>query len=357
MNAATQAFATTGLCLCTSALAGLSQSSVTAPGGLAQACAGPQTPGNNPWPGDDFASYHTAAGSDVDEGLFAGNSSDSRSASYSAANYSSSSSGTAAMGVVVGDAHNDAPNNSLFAQADFNGGWKDTFLIANAAYTGQTGYLVFKLHVTGSLAAAKFAGSANLRVAGYKDNARLATNAFFDKGNSDVLGTTWQYGNWALSTGNVNETKNKSVNGVVTFSCPFTFGTTFNLGIYGLARAGMRSASGVAGNSTADAILTKLNWGGIVGVYVDGSPVSGSAVSSGTGINWGLPIGNCPGDLNGDGFVDDSDFVLFVVAYNLLDCADPSMPAGCPSDLTGDGFVDDADFVQFVFAYNNLICP
>ncbi|MGH7245027.1 MAG: hypothetical protein ACREJD_16550 [Phycisphaerales bacterium] len=65
----------------------------------------------------------------------------------------------------------------------------------------------------------------------------------------------------------------------------------------------------------------------------------------------------CPGDLNHDGQVDDADFVFFVVAYNLLDCADPAMPAGCPADLNADGFVDDADFVVFVIAYNNLICP
>lgn len=65
----------------------------------------------------------------------------------------------------------------------------------------------------------------------------------------------------------------------------------------------------------------------------------------------------CPCDLNGDGFVDDADFVIFVVAYNILDCTDPSMPPGCPADFNGDGFVDDADFVIFVPAYNTLLCP
>jgi len=65
----------------------------------------------------------------------------------------------------------------------------------------------------------------------------------------------------------------------------------------------------------------------------------------------------CPGDLNNDGFVDDSDFTIFVVAYNILDCADPAMTPGCPADLNSDGGVDDADFVLFVPAYNELICP
>ncbi|MFN9971738.1 MAG: hypothetical protein ACK58T_17800, partial [Phycisphaerae bacterium] len=65
----------------------------------------------------------------------------------------------------------------------------------------------------------------------------------------------------------------------------------------------------------------------------------------------------CKGDLNADTFVDDSDFVIFANAYNILDCNDPVMPAGCPSDLNNDGFVDDSDFVLFAEAYNNLLCP
>jgi len=64
----------------------------------------------------------------------------------------------------------------------------------------------------------------------------------------------------------------------------------------------------------------------------------------------------CPGDLNQDRQVDDSDFVIFVNAYDILDCSDPAMPSGCPANLDGDGDVDDADFVVFVTAYNALLC-
>ncbi len=65
----------------------------------------------------------------------------------------------------------------------------------------------------------------------------------------------------------------------------------------------------------------------------------------------------CPGDLNADTVVDDTDFVIFADAYNRLDCADPIMPAGCPADLNADASVDDADFVLFAAAYNALLCP
>lgn len=83
--------------------------------------------------------------------------------------------------------------------------------------------------------------------------------------------------------------------------------------------------------------------------------------------NFGLDIGeiaidapfagSCPADLNNDSLVDDADFVIFAAAYNILDCADPSMPAGCTADLNADGLVDDADFVVFVLAYDALLCP
>ncbi len=71
----------------------------------------------------------------------------------------------------------------------------------------------------------------------------------------------------------------------------------------------------------------------------------------------GLCSSPCPADLNGDTLVDDSDFVIFASAYNILVCDDPVMPAGCPADLNGDGLVEDGDFVVFAAAYNELLCP
>lgn len=97
-----------------------------------------------------------------------------------------------------------------------------------------------------------------------------------------------------------------------------------------------------------------VQWGFVVTgpcVWITDAAAYGSVViATGTGSS-------CPGDLNNDGFVDDADFVLFAAAYDLLDCSEPSMPAGCPADLNSDGFVDDSDFVLFVGAYNELICP
>ena len=57
----------------------------------------------------------------------------------------------------------------------------------------------------------------------------------------------------------------------------------------------------------------------------------------------------CPGDLNGDGFVNDDDFQLFATYYDTL--IDPR------ADFTGDGNTDDADFSVFAQNYNELLCP
>ena len=57
----------------------------------------------------------------------------------------------------------------------------------------------------------------------------------------------------------------------------------------------------------------------------------------------------CPGDFNGDGVVEDSDFVLFAGYYDAL--VDPR------GDLNGDGLTEDGDFVIFAGGYDALVCP
>lgn len=64
----------------------------------------------------------------------------------------------------------------------------------------------------------------------------------------------------------------------------------------------------------------------------------------------------CSSDFNCDGFVDDADFSIFSVSYDLLICEDPAMPAMCPCDVNNDGVVDDMDFSLFAVAYDRLLC-
>ncbi len=63
---------------------------------------------------------------------------------------------------------------------------------------------------------------------------------------------------------------------------------------------------------------------------------------------------DCPADLNRayPRVVDDSDFAIFLTAYNIM----ISPPANPDADLNRDGLVDDADFLIFVAAYDRLLC-
>ncbi|MBN8597749.1 MAG: hypothetical protein J0L78_08760 [Planctomycetes bacterium] len=339
--------------------AALTKSNSPAPGGFVQACAGPSTCGCGGWAGDDWFGIYTNALADKHELAFSGNSSASRSASYSSANLSNSASGTAGMGYIQMEASDVFLSTDSFSMGLSNGGWNELFTISHPAHTGQAGILQFTVNVIGRLDATGITGSAVITTTAYKDGAQLMSSPYANPGNSDLIGTDRQYGNWGIATfGNPNA-DGKNVNGVVTYAVPFTFGTQFKLGVYATCRAGQRSSGGFGTPCSSHATLSQFNWGGISNIYANGTPVGGSTILSGTGINWGAPVqpNSCPADINNDGFVDDTDFVLFAAAYNLLDCADPAMPAGCPSDINGDSVVDDADFVVFVSAYNELVCP
>lgn len=80
-----------------------------------------------------------------------------------------------------------------------------------------------------------------------------------------------------------------------------------------------------------------------------------------TGWNWSeitlSATNQCPADMDADGFVNDTDFVLFAGDYNRVSCADSAMPYGCPADINRSGTVDDTDFVLFAQGYDAYVCP
>ncbi|HEX8876144.1 MAG TPA: hypothetical protein VF777_05300 [Phycisphaerales bacterium] len=100
-------------------------------------------------------------------------------------------------------------------------------------------------------------------------------------------------------------------------------------------------------NAKAGSRITSVRFqNGRVNTFGDGLAIDHLAIG-----------GGCRQDLNGDTVVDDLDFQVFVLAYNVLDCADPGMPVDCPSDFNLDAVVDDLDFQIFVLGYNAVLCP
>ncbi len=61
----------------------------------------------------------------------------------------------------------------------------------------------------------------------------------------------------------------------------------------------------------------------------------------------------CVGDLNGDGLVEDSDFVIFAGCYDMFFAV--GIPCTC-ADFNQDGIVEDTDFVIFASAYDTFFC-
>ncbi|MFO0859962.1 MAG: LamG-like jellyroll fold domain-containing protein [Phycisphaerales bacterium] len=117
-----------------------------------------------------------------------------------------------------------------------------------------------------------------------------------------------------------------------------------------LANGTLPDGTTVSGTGTASLTLSGLYGSAIRAITCEVTSCAGSATT---------PVATvrvCASDFNCDGAVDDSDFVDFAGAYNMLLCDDPSMPPGCPSDLNRDGLVDDSDFVLFAAAYNDLLC-
>ncbi len=340
-----------------SAFAGISQSTLVSPGGFVQAGADPGTSGGIAWPGLDLDAAINGADSSFAEGSFSGLATITRFAAASGGSVSNSAHGLVGMGYLIFEASNSAPNNSPFPFAMANGGWKETFTVSNPAHTGEAGFLQFGINAAAFLRATGLAGAAVVRVTAYKDNVQLMVNPFFSPGNSNVLSTDRQYGNWSVAS--VGTTVEESIHDDATFAVPITFGTPFTLGVYAWSVAGMRASGGNGEVSTALVDNSVVRWGGILNVIAGSTPVTGSTVTGSTGKDWGpgtIPPDPCPGDFNNDGVVDDADFVIFAAGYNLLLCEDPAMTDGCPADMNGDLLVDDADFSLFVVAYNELVC-
>jgi len=324
------------------ARAGISQSTVSAPGGFMQAGSYASTSGGGLIPGADLAASF-GTGLDFHELAYSGDSSVAQSAAGTSGQVTNSAAGETGMGYGRFSAFNSCPNSAFFATGAANGGWKETFSVSHPDLTGQAGYMVFQLRYRGSMEATGFAGAAGISTTGYKDNNELMMNPYFDRGGSDAISTDRQRAQWALST--FGSPDSRVIDGVVTMAVPITFGQSFTLGLYAHARCGQRSVSGVGGISTATLDFSSggVTWNGIVDVKTAaGASVTGYTITSGTGIDWSGPYTECVADLSGDGLVDFADYLEFL---NRFDAQDPSV------DFTGDGLVDFADYLEFLNLY------
>lgn len=147
-----------------------------------------------------------------------------------------------------------------------------------------------------------------------------------------------------------------------TVKCISADGSTI-AGVSGSAAAFWKNSTGATDlkaylSSRGANVANWSSFASINGVSGDGNKMVGIGFLSGVRSVWLADFNySCHADLDLNSFVEDADFVLFVSAYDIFDCASPNMPIACPADLNDDHFVDDADFVLFATAYDQLICP
>ncbi len=111
-------------------------------------------------------------------------------------------------------------------------------------------------------------------------------------------------------------------------------------------------------NVVKDVIIAPGHYRLVMGAKCTQLNPDGEALSKGLGTIRGEARFKtlCICDLNGDGIVDDADFLTFCISYDIFSCSDPSMPQRCTSDFNYDVVVDDADFQIFLKAYDDLLC-
>lgn len=341
------------------AAAGVSQATLVAPGGYIQAGATTASAGTFAWPGIDLSNAFFAPTSTYKEFVFAGDSLTHRTVQAIAPGVAASGVGTSALGYTLVETAASFPTAGLRPGVAIDGGWSETLTITNPAHTGEAGIVRFGVSVQAFFTAQGANARAALRVAAYYNGEPLVQQPGFSPGESDPLVTTQQYGNWELVTDQPLADEFRIVRDEIVLAVPFTFGTPFTLGLSSLASSGTRTTLVAAGESVAKVEDARINWGGFLGVTINGQAVTGNTLASSTGKNFGpsiIPPSACAGDFNFDGVVDDDDFQIFAAGYNVLDCDDPSMTPGCPGDMDGNNIVDDEDFQLFVVAYNGVVC-
>ena len=111
--------------------------------------------------------------------------------------------------------------------------------------SGQQAVYTFKLAVDGHLEAHDVSGSAAAEATVYSNGVRVpATVTRFDAGGGVVQ--TAQSPVWAVATYGYGGAAQWDVAAIVTFAVPVVLGQSFDLGVYGLAYAGMRSSGNVS---------------------------------------------------------------------------------------------------------------
>ncbi|TPW12200.1 MAG: hypothetical protein FD130_1818 [Halothiobacillaceae bacterium] len=212
--------------------------------------------------------------------------------------YSNAATGQATPLTIKLSANNDGNTNAPFPGAFVNGGWNDAITLSMAGQSG-TGYWIAPIHVEGEFNTKNNGGSASLQLAAFLNHANIfgsASDLFRDVNLNPSAAQNYSYelarwgaANWGpLDAASL---EHLSVDEIVHFVIPFTWDTSFDLGIFALASAGMRAQGATVGqpNATSDALFENtITWAGPGYVLNNGTgpQITGFNISSTSGANY-----------------------------------------------------------------------
>ena len=247
-----------------------------ASGGFITACGGISGTTGAAAPGSDLEAFYGVASTCVSQS-FTGAATAASDASYASGAITNSAQGKVGFGFMQLAAQSAAPNNASFPYGSANAGWEDNWLLDAPSLTGQAGTALVSMHVDGSWVLSGFAGAARITVRPYVDDDPILVVGTLEQAQFDS----------SFFPSGISQT--------VQFTLPFVFGEAFDVGMFALLRAGLRSQSGVSGISTADADFTNtITWQGIDGVFVGATLVTDYSLVSGSGIDWRVPEAAIP---------------------------------------------------------------
>ena len=222
--------------------------------------------------------------------------------------YTDSASGFAAPGIIKLQGSNSS-YNVQFSGGQANGGWNDQYTLSAAGQSGQAVWVV-PINVSGQISAASNGASGLFQIAAFLNhnpltpyNTTLNSAAFtaFNNMNTTHNGTVYsswdfQMSAWGATNWGPGDPASLPLliaNGTVNFVVPFTWGTAFELGIYGLVSAGERAIGGTPSlNQTDIDFAHTLLWGGpgyvlnFNGTALDTTQITGFGITSGSGTDY-----------------------------------------------------------------------
>jgi hypothetical protein len=206
--------------------------------------------------------------------------------------YTASAQGAVKPGVMHLQSASTGPAAVEFPTGVAQGGWTDQLDI-----TGQTGagMLILKVHVDGQLVSTGPFARPGFTVTPYENGNLLARNAQFDTLNPNpVIGSPESLGIQSRiwfnpGDGSSASVPTLSVNGDVSFAIPFTFGTSFDLGLYAFAFSGTGAfGQDFTVNNNQSLFQNTIALDGIDEVLAGPSdtPVSNYSIEAASGLNY-----------------------------------------------------------------------